>query len=855
MLCCGLLVALPWLWFNRALLPSLTGTTLLPFDNLYAFEPYKSVRPDIVPHNPLISDLVLQSVPWALHIRRALAHATVPLWNPDLFAGVPFLAADQPAVLYPFSLVLVLLPVADGFGVFIALHLALLAIGMFAFGRTLGWTRPAALFAAVAFTYGGFSITSVTFPQVIASVAWTPLVLAIVERLLQGSARVSVWIAGVVCIALQILAGHIEMAFYSALFVSLYTALRLCMIVYQARSASVAMARGVIVVTLVGLGAGLGAVQIVPFKEVLEGSVRVGAQSPESVLALAWPLAQLWTLILPDLFGNPVHRSWLDVTSLSFQASVEGQPIFWGTKNYVEGGQYLGVVTLLLAGIGVVRGRRDTVLVFGGLGALSLLLVLGAPIYRLILLVPGSDGLRTPFRWAFPLSLCVSVLAGAGVDVLYRGAPLKRPVPVVLGGLGLLVLSAVALSAVAREPYQRIARRLVTDTVWGERVFGDAAHNLARVFPQPAMFWGYETPGLLRLGIVLVATAIVLRLLARRPTFGAGLAICLVWLELWSVHGEFFPQTDMSLSPLMSRPPIVAALSERPADGQPWRFTTVDFGDEKTFLANVGMYTDWQDIRGYDSIIPRQYASFTTRLGLRKEALDYNRIAPIYDPDVVGSRLLDLLNVRYVISEHRLQTATLREVYHDDHTYAYESATVLPRAFISPVARVIPVADQPLERLEPLDVVYLDSEPPQGLAEDGGRGTARVAEYGPNSVIIHSTVDAPAWVVLADSFAPGWRATLDREDGSDHLDADVVRAYGALRAVHLPSAGKYTVRFWYAPESVRLGGFVSVLSAALVVAAAGAWILVRNKKTGQASDRSARRRRPRALYSPVGRGA
>jgi hypothetical protein len=222
---------------------------------------------------------------------------------------------------------------------------------------------------------------------------------------------------------------------------------------------------------------------------------------------------------------------------------------------------------------------------------------------------------------------------------------------------------------------------------------------------------------------------------------------------------------------------------------------------------------------------------------------------------VVGSRLLDLLNVRYLISEHSLQTPTLREVYRDDHTYAYESATVLPRAFISPVARVAAVPDQPLERLEPLDVVYLDSEPPQGLAEDGGRGTARVGEYGLNTVMIHSTVDAPAWLVLADSFAPGWHATLDAEDGSDPLDADVVRAYGALRAVHLPSAGNYTVRFFYAPESVRIGGLVSLLSGALVVAGAGAWVLVRNRRTGQASDRSVRPRRPRALYSPAGRGA
>src|SRR5262245_9146619 len=57
----GLFVLLPVLWLNQVLAPGVTGKTILPFDNLYTFEPWRSMRPDIVPYNPLVSDMVLES--------------------------------------------------------------------------------------------------------------------------------------------------------------------------------------------------------------------------------------------------------------------------------------------------------------------------------------------------------------------------------------------------------------------------------------------------------------------------------------------------------------------------------------------------------------------------------------------------------------------------------------------------------------------------------------------------------------------------------------------------------------------------------------------------------------------------
>ena len=119
-----ILIVLPLLWFAPVLFPSLTGTTLLPFDNLAAFAPWKALQPNLVPHNELLSDLVLENAVWKLHIRRTLADGQLPLWNPQIFTGVPFLAAGQASTLYPLSILFYTLPLEIAYGWFTALQIA-----------------------------------------------------------------------------------------------------------------------------------------------------------------------------------------------------------------------------------------------------------------------------------------------------------------------------------------------------------------------------------------------------------------------------------------------------------------------------------------------------------------------------------------------------------------------------------------------------------------------------------------------------------------------------------------------------------------------------------------------------------
>ncbi len=381
----AVLILLPLLWFGPVLFPGWGGHTLLPFDNLYSFEPFRSMLPGLVPHNNLLSDLVLQNFEWKLHIQRAFAAGQIPLWNPDIFTGIPFFAAGQASVAYPLSLLFYIFPIEAAYGWFTALQLAIAGINMYIFGRVLRLRPVAALFAGLVFMFSGFMIVSVVFTMVIAAASWLPLVLAVIELIIRKQEEKGVEsfrpipyvIVGAAAIGIMTLAGHPEFFYYTLLVAGMYSAVRLGLawgeIKAKGKRQSAKGKRGGRgdspfairifklagwLLVMAGLGIALGAVQLIPLYELVTLNFRAGSASYQDVIGWAWPSRHVLTFGLPDIFGNPSHHGWFDIWSRTWTpATVNalGEPtntIFWGIKNYVEGGNYLGLLTWALGDFG-----------------------------------------------------------------------------------------------------------------------------------------------------------------------------------------------------------------------------------------------------------------------------------------------------------------------------------------------------------------------------------------------------------------------------------------------------------------------------------------------------------------------
>ena len=86
---------------------------------------------------------------------------------------------------------------------------------------------------------------------------------------------------------------------------------------------------------------------------------------------------------------------------------------------------------------------------------------------------------------------------------------------------------------------------------------------------------------------------------------------------------------------------------------------------------------------------------------------------------------------------------------------------------------------------------------------------ARIMVDEPARVVVSASTGAPAWLVLTDTWFPGWRARLDG------ADVAVQRADHAFRAVALPP-GRHEVEFAFTPRGLRPGVAISLAALAIV---------------------------------------
>ncbi len=109
-------------------------------------------------------------------------------------------------------------------------------------------------------------------------------------------------------------------------------------------------------------------------------------------------------------------------------------------------------------------------------------------------------------------------------------------------------------------------------------------------------------------------------------------------------------------------------------------------------------------------------------------------------------------------------------------------------------------------------VVYVEGGPAlNGDASSGGSLFFTV--YEPNALAVVVNTSAPAYLVLAETWYPGWQAFIDGQP------TPIYRANTAFRAVYVATPGEHTVLLAFRPASVAIG---LAISGATILALPGA---------------------------------
>jgi hypothetical protein len=721
----------------------------------------------------------------------------IPLWNPYLFGGMPFIGDIQAGIFYPLNLLTFFIsnPLTFRDMEFLSvLHHFVAGAGMYAFLRwgkfairnsqftnselgianyKSGISIAASIAGALAFEFSDLFITHFGNLNLIAVIAWLPLVLLFYRRAVTDRRASFAAIAGIL-LGIAFLAGHIQ----SFLFIVLALVLLAIWMTLDGgrktedgNQSSVLRLRSSVVFLLLAaiISFSIAAPVLLPSIEMTQLTTRTN-YAYEQAAEFSLPPAQLIGLLVPGFFGRGPQNAW-------------------GPWQRVEVG-YIGILPILLALLALVLRRDSATRFFGALALIGLAFALGG--YAILhgwlyQFIPGFGQLRAPARFIVLMDFALATLAAFGFNILLRSLPraseiiFKRIVRAAPWAFLLISMPAGALA------YSNLILGQGQDAILFQRIAN--ATNALVFF------------------ILLFALSLALIIARGTRFFRAGvwsaLALALIFFDLFSL-GAYVDASIDDPTRVFDHPGAVAFFK---SDADFYRIDARETGVDNTWTPDTSIIYNLFDVNGDNPLVLGDFDRFWLSLASR------------------SARAYDLLNVKYLIARKNasVDREKFRLVFEDAAFNVYENTRFVPRAIIVNDARVVANRAAALEAMrandfDPFQAVVLERAVAPSTPTNSAY--AQIVGYGPNEIVLNVRAVGGGILVLSEVNYPGWRAWVNERE------VEILHANYLFRAIELP-ADAQRVRLLYDPPLFKVGaGLFAVTMLGLI----GGWLWTRKRK-------------------------
>ncbi len=723
---------------------------------------------------PFDRDFTLVTYPVKHHLHQAYQQGTLPFWNPNVHMGTPYFAELHPGVFYPPSLFFFIEDFSIALNLYYIFHFVILAVGTYLLLRRWGVSRTGAVASAWTAALSGFIFSSTYLSNLFLGAVWLPILFWAFEKF-RATCRARWFVLTAFLVACQTLAACPEINIFTCGLLGLWTLFVPAEREHPGSGRHLPALRHVGMLLLaVILGLGIIAVQLLPTYQLMQHSHRT--DGIDYTFHTEWSLspATFETFFLPHAAQANMTRNVIPVEQSGFLESV-----------------YLGVFApvFIVVGIGFWRDRR--VLFWLVMFAVGLFLAFGKynPLYAWVYQgVPGLDRFRYPEKYFYVSAMASVFLVGLVWDRLVAATTKRSLGEKFVPGAVLIAAAAVVNTALAPE-------------------VRDAAPSLLILF---AFGITHTLFYFRKIGIGLF-----------RAVFLGSLFLDLVVRNFGLfplIDKEYYLNQPVMASTIQSDPEPYRLYSGRVMEN-PDRFRLPN--GPTRLAALIAMKEYMYPFLG--TVYGMQYADGMPGLamGLKDHFLWYRAL--LHAKPETRFRILKRSNVKYWIDVDRL-TAYVDGIplILPDRLHVFDDS--LPRAFWVPRARQ--VSDERLLGLyydpgfDPLREVLLTQAPPLKNVP-ASTGWVKSLKYAPNRVTVRTQQTGNGYLVLLDSWMPGWLVTVDGEPGI------VIRANRFYRAVPL-GPGPHRVEFTFTPAGWREGLVVSAVSTAILVLGA-LWLRRRNR--------------------------
>jgi len=704
-----------WKFFFKGLLP-IPADTIVGMYHPWRDKIWDNFTAGVPFKNFLITDPVRQQIPWRRLVIDSFEKHNLPLWNPYSFAGTPLLANFQSAPFYIFNLLFFVFPFSTAWSILIFLQVFLAGIFFYFYLQSIKLKKIACVLGSLSFSFSGFFTSWLCWGTILHSALWLPLILLAIEKIFaKGRIRFG---RDLMVWSFVFVFALVQSFFGGHLQVFFYVFLfSLIYLIWKFVQVKNERLKLFLLFTVcLLLFAVFTFVSWWPTLQFIKLSARGVDQADWRQLAWFIPWKHLVQFFAPDFFGNP--------TTLNY----------WGEWNYGEFVGYIGVIPLLFVFYTIFSKKNKFTIYYLLFAILLLSFALPTPWAKLpyILKIPLISTSQ-PTRLLFLIDFCLAVLAAFGVGQIITRKQRFKPVFILVFIYGVLWIAAFKLNL-------KVSQR-----------------NL--ILPS-AMLVG---------GVVLLAFFYIKRIPQKLVCWGL---LTLTVFDLFRFGWKFLPFSKKE----WLFPPT-KAIEFLKSDKEVFRIMSVD---SRIFPPNFSAVYKIQDIAGYDPLYLLRWGELIAASERGEPNISppfgFNRIVA---PHNFESKIIDLLNVKYVLSLNELNSSKLTLVFKEKETRVYLNKDYFPRAFLVEEVKYFPDKHSIIQGIfenkdfldklaiiEDLSLLGKVKNAPL-LAEE----KVDLKEYQENKIKLEVFTVLPRLLVITDNFYPGWRVYINgREDRIYQVD-------------------------------------------------------------------------------------
>lgn len=717
----------------------------------------------------------------------------IPLWEPYLFGGMPFVEAMHGDTFYPLALLQFILPLHRALGWKLVITVFLAGIFTFLCLRAFGFGRLVSTLGGLAYMFSANLVSWVNAGQDgrMYVTSLLPLLFFFLEKGL-NTKRFIYYLGLGTSIGLLILANHPQLAYYALWGLGLYFLFRLFLLYKDLKEKSFVqrikplLKPVLLFIFSVFIGLTLSLIQILP------PYIYVNKYSPRAEGARGYEYATSWSShpeelasqVVPELCGYNL----LDEST------------YWGRNPFKQNSDYGGIIPLFFAFLALFLVKDRRIWFFLGLSLLAIIYSLGAhtPIYRLFYwFVPQVKNFRAPSLIMFLLIFSMIFLASYALQRILKGITShneRKKLFIILKVVVIIFGILAFLFTIGGE---------VLLSVWNGLLYSDISASKKALMVQnlPNIQKGVWFTFLL---ISATATALYLFVKGKLTStlFIIGIGFLLV-IDLWRMDFKFIKNFDYFN--YFRKDSVVDFLKK---DSDPFRVMVLP----GTYPGqNLLALYDIMQVFGYHGNQLKRYDEFTERDYREKTRTQeefYNR----YTQFLFGPKP-DLLNVKYLLSRADFSHPKFKKVYQGDGVFVFQNTQYLPRARIVFDYEVIKNKEKILERLKDPQFDYKNKiileEPPPGSLSFAdtlqASGSAEVVENNVNDFSVKAKLSQPGFLILSENFYPAWTASVNGKK------TKIYQANYTFRAVFLDK-GNHQVEFVFNSPYYNIAKKISGIS-------------------------------------------